>query len=78
MGYCAARNCSEAYTDTELYTAAIHINCSDELNQFTNISSYLVNYLADINGGNFMLKSQVKMYTAICISLCICILLIYR
>ena len=67
MGHCAAiRNYNKTYTDAELldYTTAINISCSDELNWFTNIASYLVNCLADINGGNFTVKSQVKVDNA--------------
>ena len=80
VAYCAARNCNKTLTDAELYTTAINVSCSDELNRFTNISSYLVNYLADINDGNFTLKFQVivTMPTAICISSCICILFTCR
>ena len=72
VAYCAAmRNC----TNGELYTTKISVSCSDELNRFTDISNGLVNYLAVINGGNFKLTSQVKVYNTysyICIS---CILL---
>ena len=72
MAYCAAmRNCNIANTNAELYTTAINVRCSDELNRFTDISSGLVNYLANINGGNFNLTSQVKVYDTysyICIS----------
>ena len=84
VAYCAAiRNCSKTYADTELYTTAINVKCSDELNRFTNVASYLVNNLTDIHGGDFMLKSQVKLdnaysYLYIRISSYICMLLIYR
>ena len=61
VAYCAAvRNCNITYTNAELYTTAINVSCSAEVNRFTNISSNLVNYLADINSENFKLKSQVK------------------
>ena len=81
MAYCAAmRNCNITNTNAELYTTAINVRCSDELNRFTNISSGLVNHLANINGGNFKLKSQVKVYNTynyICISSYMCILLLH-
>ena len=63
MAYCAAmRNCNITNTNAELYTTAINVRRSDELNRFTNISSGLVNYLANINGGNFNLTFQVEVY----------------
>ena len=64
VAYCAAdpavRNCNITHTNAELYTTAINVSGSAEVNRFTNISSGLVNYLADINSENFKLKSQVK------------------
>ena len=63
----STRTCNN---DEQSYRTAIKVTCSNSqiskhIQRFTSISSNLVDYVNEIVGGNFKLKSQVDLTIAI-------------